>query len=88
MTTDQIVTRIGGPTAVARMCGIAPPSVIGWARIPTDRCAQIERATEGAVTCEEMRPDVTWVRIPDPEWPHPLGRPLLDVSRRREKVAA
>lgn len=29
----------------------------GWRRIPLDRCVDIERATGGAVTCEEQRPD-------------------------------
>jgi DNA-binding transcriptional regulator YdaS (Cro superfamily) len=26
--------------------------------VPAERCPQIERATDGAVTCEELRPDL------------------------------
>lgn len=79
MTT--LIQTLGGPTAVARMLGIKPPSVVGWAgRVPPDRCPPIERATAGRVTCEVLRPDVTWQRVPDPTWPHPAGRPCIDVA--------
>jgi hypothetical protein len=65
------------------MVGCRVPSVIEWRKrgIPADRCPAIERATSGAVTCETLRPDVTWSRIPDPSWPHPAGRPVIDVAR-------
>ena len=46
--------------------------------IPDERCPEIEFATSGAVTCEELRPDVTWFRVPDENWPNPAGRPLVD----------
>ena len=60
-----------------------PPQLIGqWSDgsrpIPSARCPSIERATGGAVTCEELLPHVTWFRIPDEAWPHPQGRPALD----------
>lgn len=46
---------------------------------PSDRCPAIERAEEGRTTCEQLRPDIKWVRVPDPMWPwHPAGRPLRD----------
>lgn len=78
---SELVTSLGGPTAVARMLGIKAPSVIGWnGKPPPDRCPAIERATSGRVTCEELRPDVRWQRIPDPAWPHPNGRPCIDVA--------
>lgn len=50
-------------------------------RAPLERCAAIEQAFGGSITCEQMRPDVTWHRIPDPTWPHPAGRPVIDVAR-------
>jgi DNA-binding transcriptional regulator YdaS (Cro superfamily) len=73
---------LGGPSAVARMTGVKTPSVIEWRRrgIPPDRCPSIERATRGTVTVEELRPDVRWIRIADPAWPHPSGRPAIDVA--------
>lgn len=48
---------------------------------PSERCPLIERATDARITCEELRPDVTWSRIPDAGWPHPDGRPVIDVAR-------
>ena len=78
-----MIDQLGGPTAVARMVGCRVPSVIEWRKrgIPADRCPAIERATSGAVTAEVLRPDVAWSRIPDPSWPHPAGRPVIDVAR-------
>ena len=54
----------------------------GRRQTPPDRCPDIERATEGRITCEELRPDVRWQRVPDPLWPHPDGRPCIDVAAR------
>ena len=36
----------------------------------------------GDCTCEAMRPDVSWVRIKDKDWPHPKGRPLVDHTMK------
>jgi DNA-binding transcriptional regulator YdaS (Cro superfamily) len=82
----------GRTAQLAAAIGMHPVLISQWAHnarpVPSEHCPQLERATEGAVTCEEMRPDVTWVRIPDPDWPHPQGRPLLDVAQRRAKAVA
>ncbi|WP_020163770.1 transcriptional regulator [Methyloversatilis discipulorum] len=32
--------------------------VTGRKPVPAERCSEIERATGGAVTCEELRPDL------------------------------
>ena len=84
-----MIDQLGGPTAVARMVGCRVPSVIEWRKrgIPADRCPAIERATQGAVTVEVLRPDAAWSRIPDPAWPHPAGRPVIDVARPVVAVA-
>lgn len=77
----SLISRLGGPTAVANALGIKAPSVIGWnGRPPAERCPDIERAFPGVVTCEEMRPDVKWHRVSDKAWPHPDGRPTIDVA--------
>lgn len=62
----------------------------GVRAVPPDRCPAIERATDGRVTVEELRPDLAgrWYRVPDPDWPHPKGRPLLDVAAPAAPVAA
>lgn len=72
-----------GPSAIGRIVGIKPSSVIDWRKrgIPADRCAELERGTQGAYTCEGLRPDVRWVRVADSDWPwHPEGRPCVDVA--------
>ncbi len=79
-------SELGGQSQLARHLGVTPGSVNQWftgdRQIPAARCIQVERATSGAVTCEELRPDVSWVRIPDAAWPHPQGRPLVDFTDR------
>lgn len=54
----------------------------GRRKLPPDHCPAIERATHGTVTVEQLRPDVRWVRVPDPRWPHPAGRPCIDVAAK------
>jgi hypothetical protein len=48
--------------------------------LPIERCPAVERALQGAATCEQLRPDVRWVRMPDDGWPNPQGRPLPDLA--------
>lgn len=48
--------------------------------LPVEHAPGIERASQGRATCEGLRPDVLWVRVPDPAWPHPAGRPCIDVA--------
>lgn len=58
---------LGGQSAMAKLFGIATPSVNQWVKqrrpIPAERCPAIERATQGAVRCEELRPDVDWAYL-------------------------
>lgn len=76
-----LIDDLGGPSAVARMLGIKLPSVLGWkGRVPKERCPVIERETNGRFTVEKLRDDVAWTRVPDPTWPHPEGRPCIDVA--------
>ena len=55
---------------------------------PMERCPDIERAMGGAVTCEELRPDVVWQRVTDLDWPHPQGRPCIDVAAAAQTAEA
>jgi len=43
---------------VAEICGISPPALSYWKRVPSEHCIDLEVASEGAVTRYEMRPDV------------------------------
>ncbi len=79
----QVVARAGGPSAVASQLSCSAQAVCFYRdgkRKPPDRLwPTLERLTNGMYTCEQMRPDIVWVRIPDPAWPwHPEGRPLRD----------
>lgn len=74
------VKDLGGPTAVARMTGLSVPTVHGWKTIPHNHCPAIEKATAGEFSCDKLRPDLVWQRIPDSSWPHAEGRPLLDIA--------
>lgn len=69
---------------IAAKLGISKAAVSQWfgpgGSPPVNRCPAIERATEGRVTCEALRPDVRWQRVPDAAWPHPGGRPCIDVA--------
>ncbi len=82
---QQAVLQAGSQSALARSIGASQQEVWNWLnglrRVPLERCPAIERATHGATLCESLRPDVCWARIPDPTWPHPAGRPVIDVAR-------
>lgn len=55
---------VGGVTILARLVGVSGPAVTQWAtglrRVPAERCPLIERATQGQIRCESLRPDVDW----------------------------
>jgi DNA-binding transcriptional regulator YdaS (Cro superfamily) len=65
----RAASAVGGVAALARALNLAPPTVSQWISgdrpIPTDRCIEVEKITKGAVTCEEMRPDLAahWAYI-------------------------
>ncbi|WP_353233346.1 YdaS family helix-turn-helix protein [Diaphorobacter ruginosibacter] len=46
--------------------------------LPCDYAPAIEKET--GVSVEELCPQTVWLRVPDPLWPHPGGRPLIDVA--------
>lgn len=53
----------GGQSALAKKIGVVAVVVHNWVHgvrpIPAERCIDIERVTGGAVTCEELRPDLS-----------------------------
>lgn len=53
---------VGGQASMSRMLKVSAPTVNQWVSgdrpIPAERCPDIERATNGAVTCEDLRPDL------------------------------
>lgn len=87
---DMVQSRRGVAAELARAADLSRPFIwqcaTGERRLPPDRCPAIERATEGRVTVEQLRPDVRWHRVPDPAWPHPDGRPTIDVAAPAEEI--
>ena len=55
---------LGGQLSLARALKVTAPAVNQWLSgkrpVPAERCPSIERLTGGAVTCEQLRPDVEW----------------------------
>lgn len=65
--TKEIVKSLGGPYALADAMNsvaandkerITPQAISLWVRVPVGRCLQIERATNGARKCHQLRPDM------------------------------
>lgn len=58
---------VGGPAKLAAAVGVTVQAVCFWRdeerRLPADHCPTIERATNGAVRCEDLRPDVDWAYL-------------------------
>lgn len=51
----------GRASAMARDLGISPVTVHQWANgkaVPAARCPLVEKLTGGAVSCEDLRPDL------------------------------
>lgn len=91
MDLDQYLSRPGSESMAefARALGLNADQVRQWRhghegrRPGAANCALIEWHTNGAVTCEELRPDEPWHRIKDASWPHKKGRPVVDVGSAR-----
>lgn len=86
----QAAEVLGGQAAMAFLLGYkSRGNVSPWFRtdqpIMKEHCPAIERETGKlgkAVHCEQLRRDLAWLRVPDPDWPwHPDGRPVLDITR-------
>ena len=58
----KAVNLSGGQLALARKIGVSQGHLWCWLhrdkKVPAERCADIEQATGGAVTCADLRPDV------------------------------
>jgi DNA-binding transcriptional regulator YdaS (Cro superfamily) len=67
MRLDHYLKPEGSAKALAAALQIPEPTVSQWKngkrRVPADWCIDIEKATAGAVTCEELRPDVDWAYL-------------------------
>lgn len=59
---NKAIEAAGGTSALAKDIGASPQQVSNWRTrgVPVEFCPSIERATAGAVRCEDLRPDVDW----------------------------
>jgi DNA-binding transcriptional regulator YdaS (Cro superfamily) len=48
----------GGTVALARKLGITSQAISQWQLCPVQRAAAVERATNGLVTRQQLRPDI------------------------------
>ena len=69
MDNQALLTAIkacGSQAELARRIGATTAQVNEWTKgdrpIPPPRCESIERPTNGAVTCNQLRPDLDWHR--------------------------
>lgn len=58
---ERLVECLGTKAEVARVCGVRPPSLHGWTRIPAHHVLALEAAVKakgGDIDRYSMRPDV------------------------------
>lgn len=81
---ERACSKVGGQARLAEILNVTPAAVHQWVRglrqVPTERCSSIERATEGAVTCEDLRPDLS------DHWSYLRG--TASAERRADEAAA
>ena len=64
---ERAIRIAGSQAALASICGVVQGAVANWksrGNVPPEYCPAIERATNGAVTRRDLRPE-DWQRI----WP-------------------
>ena len=84
MKLIEYVKNRGAQSALAAKLSITPVLVSQWANearpVPPERCVEIEKATDGAVTRKDLRPN-DWERI----WPELAITP---AQRRKDDPPA
>lgn len=67
MDLNTFLQKRGACVEMARHLGVRSVMLSQWRysvkKVPVARCIEIDRATGGAVRCEEMRPDVDWAYL-------------------------
>lgn len=77
---------VGGLTSLAKLLGVSAPTVHEWKTnkrpVPVLRCVSISKATNGAVTLQDLRPD-DWQKI----WPELAQAPANQVQVATQPAA-
>jgi DNA-binding transcriptional regulator YdaS (Cro superfamily) len=87
---DWLKLKHGRTLELAKLVGRSGATVSEWStgrkRVPSDVCPDVELATGGEVTCEEMRPDVKWHVLRNA--PHAVNAPLGDACVSIQMISA
>ena len=78
---------VGGQAALAKKIGKKQAHVAMWfkrGKVPAEVCADIEGATDGAVSCHDLRPDVFRVAAKPA---NDTSKPAAAVSTSTEEAA-
>lgn len=59
---QRAIQEAGGAKRLADAIGVTVQRLSNWIKrgVPAEHCPDIEMAVNGAVRCEELRPDVRW----------------------------
>lgn len=75
MELNEYLSERGASKALAAVLRIPVVLISQWKcgsrQVPAERCPAIERATGGAVRCEDLRPDVDWAYLRATDCPVP-----------------
>jgi DNA-binding transcriptional regulator YdaS (Cro superfamily) len=67
----------GTQAALAGLLGLRQSHIAMWLHrknVPAEHCPDIERVTNGAVRCEDLRPDVHWAVLREQSAPQDTAR--------------
>lgn len=77
MDLNTFLQKRGACVEMARHLGVRSVMLSQWRygvkQVPAERCIEIERASGGAVRCEELRPDVDWAYLRASNCPAEVG---------------
>lgn len=64
---EKAIAHHGSASRVAVILDVTPQAVFFWRQgkrvFPAELCIVLERESHGAVTCEDLRPDVDWAYL-------------------------
>jgi len=83
----------GSQAKLAAAIDTSPQEVSGWISddavrkrpIPVERAIHMEKLY--SIQVERFSPTTIWTRIPDADWPHPKGRPVVDPFKPRTRTS-
>lgn len=88
MDLSIFLSKPGAAVKLAKAISVAPSLISQWKNgvrpVPAERCPDIEKATEGVVRCEDLRPDVDWAFVRNSALQDSRGEEDRRAAERRE----